>query len=525
MKKSRTPIAESLGGRITLLAHGGIAMCGGRDFDRLLVDNVVKPWLLDKFDLPENLSANQNHKKLVRVAAWAAERAKVELSSRDATEIRMEEMDIDVRDQSGKEIYFDIPVKRSVLDALVTEKVEESIEAARRMLEETEILPHDIERIVFIGGPTNYKPLRDRVAFELGLPASTRVDPMTAVAEGAAIFAESIDWESQNRNRKTSRGSLASSGRLNVRFDYTARTSSDRAKIVAQVESEVASGAEFQLDNLDSGWSSGRIALADKAAVKVWLTKSGENRFKVVVFDAAGGLVKLKQDIIAITKTAAMVEAIPASHSIGVEARETLGGSPTVEWLVRSGDELPRRGTKIFKAGESLKAGSSGSLNFRLLEGESDDPEYNRVIGVLKITGEDFDDGVIYAGAELQCDYEMHDSGAIVLRVSVPSIGTTVHSDQNYYSRREGQLDYSVDGERVRERGQDTQQRLDEISERVDDPKIEEARRKLERAAVLDPDATDTETVQEAMDGVEEARRMLAEVRKKNVFVYRVIRQ
>ena len=36
-------IAESIGGRVNLLAHGGIAMCGGRDFDRVLFDNVVKP--------------------------------------------------------------------------------------------------------------------------------------------------------------------------------------------------------------------------------------------------------------------------------------------------------------------------------------------------------------------------------------------------------------------------------------------------------------------------------------------------
>ena len=495
-------------------------MCGGRDFDRLLVDNVVKPWLLAEFDLPENLSTSQSYKKLVRVAAWAAERAKVELSSRHATEIRMEEMDVDVRDQSGKEIYFDIPVKRSVLDALMQEKVDESIDAARATLERAGIGPHDVERVVFIGGPTNYKPLRDRVTFELGLPASTEVNPMTAVAEGAAIFAESIDWRSQSRNRKSSRGTLASSGTLDVRFNYTARTPSDRARIVAHLETELAKlapGAEFQVDNLDTGWSSGRMALVGGAAVDVSLPRSGENRFKIVVLNAGGGLWKLEQDTIAITKTAAIVEAIPASHSIGIEARETLGGIPTVEWLVRAGDELPRKGNKTFKAGEALKAGSTESLNFRLLEGESDDPEYNRLIGLLKITGEDLDDGVIYAGAELQCDYEMHDSGGIRLEVSVPSIGATFHSGHNCYSRQEGQLDFSADGERVREHGQDTLRRLDEIGERVNDPKIEQARRKLERAVALDPDGTEAERVQEAMDGVEEARRMLAEVRKRNL--------
>jgi molecular chaperone DnaK len=38
-------IAQSIGGRVSLLGQGGIAMCGGRDFDRLLVDNIVMPWL------------------------------------------------------------------------------------------------------------------------------------------------------------------------------------------------------------------------------------------------------------------------------------------------------------------------------------------------------------------------------------------------------------------------------------------------------------------------------------------------
>ena len=47
-------------------------------------------------------------------------------------------------------------------------------------------------RIVFVGGPTNYKPLRDAVCRALELPADTTVNPMTAVAEGAAIFASEL---------------------------------------------------------------------------------------------------------------------------------------------------------------------------------------------------------------------------------------------------------------------------------------------------------------------------------------------
>ena len=74
-------IAQSIGGRVSLLAHSGIAICGGRDFDRVLMDNIVLPWLFEKFELPENLSGDPEFKPLMRLATWATERAKIELLS------------------------------------------------------------------------------------------------------------------------------------------------------------------------------------------------------------------------------------------------------------------------------------------------------------------------------------------------------------------------------------------------------------------------------------------------------------
>ena len=510
-------LAESIGGRINLLAHGGIAMCGGRDFDRLLVDNVIKPWLFESFKLPEDLSGIPNYKSLLRLAAWAAERAKIELSAREEAIISLSETEARVRDQADQEVYIDIPVTRSTLDGLIDEKLQESIDAARETLSKAGLSTHDVERVVFIGGPTNYKPLRDKVSFELGIPASTEVNPMTAVAEGAALFAESIEWGSENRSRKSNRGKLTSSEPLDLTLNYTARTPDTRAKIVVQVGGPVMSGAEFQVDSLDTGWTSGRLPLKTGAAVDVSLSKNGENTFKVFVFDATGGSLSLEQDKIAITRTAATVDAIPASHSIGIEVLEKLGGTPTIEWLVRAGDQLPKKGTRIFKAGESLKAGSTGALNFKLLEGESDDPSDNRFIGLLKITGGYFDDGVIPAGGDLQCDFEMLDSGTIVLEVSVPSIGGTFHSGRNFYSRQEGQIDFSSEAARVSEEGERTLQRLDDIDDVIDDPKLEQAQKKLGSASQLDPDEPDTERTQEAMEGVVDARRLLAQVRKENL--------
>lgn len=509
-------IAESIASRVSLLAHGGIAMCGGRDFDRMLYDNIVKPWLLEQFDLPEDLSTNPQFKSLVRMATWAAERAKIELSQREDAVISLPETEISVRDQAGTEIYVDIALTRSVFDDLIAAKIGESVQAARETMEKAGLTPHDIERIVFVGGPTHYKPLRDRVAFELGIAASTEVNPMTAVAEGAAVFAESIDWTSQSRGRKNARGAMSTGGTLNVSFNYIARTPDTKAKIVAKVTGSVPSGAAFQVDSLDTGWSSGRVSLRESATVDLVLPKPGDNTFKIFLFDASGAPIRLEKERIVITRTAASVDAIPASHSVGIEARDKVGGRFVLDYLVREGDQLPKKGKRVFRAGESLKAGSPGSLKFKIWEGPVEDPiNDNRFIGMFEIKGADFDDGVISAGAELICEYQVLDSGNIWLEVTVPSIGGSFHSERNFYSRQEGQIDFSQASQLLADHAARALERLEEMESKVEDPRLDEAREKLERS--VSDVGTDPEIAKKAMDDIQEAKRLLAETRKQHL--------
>ena len=512
-------IAESISGRVSLLAHGGVAMCGGTDFDRAILDNVVKPWLLDKFDLPDDFSANPKYKSLLRMCLWAAEKAKIELSSKEESVISLNESDLGVSDESGSEIYVDIPFERKQLDDLIAAKVDEGVQSARETLEKAGLTPHDVERIVFVGGPTQYKPLRDKVAFELGIASSTDVNPMTAVAEGAAVFAESIDWASQSRGRKSARGAISAGGALDLQFNYIARTPDSKARVVAKVGGAAAAGTEFQIDSLDTGWSSGRMALKDGATVELTLAKPGENTFKIFVFDSKGGPVSLKEDKIVIARTAASIDAIPASHSIGVEAREKLGGRLVLDYLVREGDQLPKKGKKVFKTEESLKARSAGSIKFKLWEGDIADPiNDNRFIGMFEIKGSDIEDGaVIPAGAELICEYEVLDSGNITMEVSVPSIGGSFHSGRNFYSRQEGQIDYSQASKLVAEQSEHAMQRLEEMASKIDDPRLDQAREKLEQAESIKSGETDPELAKQAMDNVQEAKRLLALARKEHL--------
>jgi molecular chaperone DnaK len=511
-------IAESISGRVTLLAHGGIAMCGGRDFDRILFDNIVKPWLLDNFDLPEDLTTSPQYKSLLRLATWATEKAKIELSQKEDVVVSLPETELGVRDQAGEEIYIDITVDRKRYDGLIAAKVDESIQAARDTLEKAGLSSHDVERVVFVGGPTHYKPLRDKIAFELGIAASTDVNPMTAVAEGAAVFAESIDWASQSRGRKSVRGAISAGGVLDLSFNYIARTPESKAKIMVKLGGHIAAGAEFQIDSLDTGWSSGRMALRDGASLELGLAKPGDNTFKAFVFDANGAPMPLRESKIVISRTAASIDAIPASHSIGVEAREKLGGRPSLVYIVKEGDQLPKKGKMSFKAGESLKARSVGSLKFKLWEGDISDPiTDNRCIGMFEIKGSDFDDGVIAAGADLICEYEMLDSGNIVMEISVPSIGGSFHSGRNFYSRQEGQIDYTKASKLIEDQSERTLQRLEEMASKIDDLRLDQARDKLEQAESIQSGETDPEIAKQAMDNIQEAKRLLALTRKEHL--------
>jgi len=419
------------------------------------------------------------------------------------------------RDVKGKEMYLDIPLTREALDPLIKTRVFEAIDAARQAIIKAGLTAKNIERIVFVGGPTQYKPLRDLVCRELAVPGSGEVDPMTAVATGASVFAESIDWTTEAHSKRSSRGRMSSEGSTAIVFDFVARTPDKQARIVARLGGQTCNGFDFQVDSLDTGWSSGRKPLINGAIIEVPLSKPNENDFKIFVFDGQGGPVELSPNRVVITRTLASVDAIPASHSIGIEVLDRLGGRPVLDWLVRSGDPLPKKGKRTFRAGESLKAGEPKALHFRLWEGEIEEPiSDNRPVGELKISGADFPDGTITPGAALECQYEMTDSGNIRLQVDVPSIGSTFGEGHNFYSRQEGQLDFASASARVQNDGQATLARIDKIDSAVDDPRLDEVRSTLSKAISESEGKPDPETVQESRERVLAAKRVLAAVRK-----------
>jgi molecular chaperone DnaK len=276
------------------------------------------------------------------------------------------------------------------------------------------------------------------------------------------------------------------------------------------------SGAEFQLDSLDTGWSSGRLILEDGASVEVPLGKSGDNTFKIFLFDARGGPVTIDPPTLVITRTAATVDAIPSSSSIAFEVLDRAGGRPTLEFLIKAGDPLPKKGILKFKAANSLRSGGDGALRFKLWEGDIEDPvSDNEAIGTLSITGKDVESGgVIPAGAELICDYEISDSGNVKFEVSIPIIGGSFQSMRNLYSRQAAQIDFAAAGRRIQEDASSLRTKLNGLAGRIDDDRFSQIEAKLEDAESVSPEETNPERAKEAMDRVLEAKKIMAQVRR-----------
>lgn len=457
-------IAERIGSKINLLTNDGIAFCGGRDFDKLLFENIVIPWLYENFKLPEDFRTSKKYTTLLRMAIWATEKAKIELSAKENAIIRLDESETRCSDEDGNEIYLDIPLSREEYNDLIYPKVDETIQKTREVIANVGLKPEDINHIVFIGGPTQYKSLRDRVSMELGIATSMDINPMTAVSEGAAIYAESVDFEIAQGGQKTGKGIIKASS-YNLEFRYNARTPDSKAKIAIVFKN--IQKLEFIFKSIDTGWTSGKLSLISGSIVTVELINDGDNIFNVQCFEENGIEVRIENPTITITKTLINIGKIPCAHSVGVELEDAITRKPILDYLIRKDDLLPQSGIVKYKTTKRINAGSSDFVSFKLWEGEIVEPiEYNRFIGDIKIDGNSFVCGMIPVGSEIECAYTFTDSGNIEIKITVPSVGVTL-SGKNFYNRISGQLDFDNDSDKVIEEAKEVLDKLDEFNENI----------------------------------------------------------
>lgn len=160
-----------------VLATNGDTFLGGEDFDKRVID-----YLVDEFNKDQGIDLRKDPLALQRLKD-AAERAKIELSSSQQTEVNLPYI---TADASGPK-HLNIKLTRAKLEALVDDLVRKSIEPCRIALNDAGLRTSDVQEVILVGGQTRMPKVQQAVADFFGKEPRKDVNPDEAVALGAAI--------------------------------------------------------------------------------------------------------------------------------------------------------------------------------------------------------------------------------------------------------------------------------------------------------------------------------------------------
>ncbi|MGN6512379.1 MAG: molecular chaperone DnaK [Lysobacteraceae bacterium] len=163
--------------QVEVLSTNGDTFLGGEDFDKRVID-----YLVEEFQKDQGIDLRKDPLALQRLKD-AAERAKIELSSSQQTEVNLPYV---TADASGPK-HLNIKLTRAKLESLVEDLVKKTIEPCRIALNDAGLRASDINEVILVGGQTRMPKVQQAVGEFFGKEPRKDVNPDEAVAVGAAI--------------------------------------------------------------------------------------------------------------------------------------------------------------------------------------------------------------------------------------------------------------------------------------------------------------------------------------------------
>lgn len=163
-----------------VLATNGDTFLGGEDFDQRLID-----YIIDEFKKEQGIDLKQDVMALQRLKE-AAEKAKIELSSGQQTEINLPYITMDA---TGPK-HLAMKITRAKFESLVEDLIQRSIEPCKIALKDAGLSTSDIDDVILVGGQSRMPKVQEAVRDFFGKEPRKDVNPDEAVAVGAAIQGE-----------------------------------------------------------------------------------------------------------------------------------------------------------------------------------------------------------------------------------------------------------------------------------------------------------------------------------------------
>jgi molecular chaperone DnaK len=294
----------------------------------------------------------------------------------------------------GRSCVFEYELRGEQIEPLVEPYVRQSVGICRRVLAEANLRPGDIEKVLLVGGPTLMSYVRRRLEDPeggLNITLEHGINPMTVVAQGAAIFAANepcpLD-EDEDSKRKPRHGY-----KLNLRYEQI--SSEEKPEVNGQVVppdgAPGLSGYEIQFANDEGGapWSSNKITLRPEGRFTAELsapTKGQTYIYQIKLMTAQGDKVEVEPDTCSYTRTEGFEPGTVTptlTNSIGVAL-----ASNEVMWFFKKGTRLPCEKSSLDNLRwvhhfRSEQAGAS--LNIPIVEGENQKADRNQIVCELMV--------------------------------------------------------------------------------------------------------------------------------------------
>ena len=409
-------LLETRDGLLRVVGHDGDNFLGGRDFDWALLDHV-----LAETARTNEVTLSRSDPRLgpsLRKLKSAVEEAKIELTrAPEATIAVPAAFEID-----GRPIDVDITIDRATLDGIIAPLVDRSVEVCLRLLKSNGLSKEQIGRIVLVGGPTVMPGLRARVKEALGAPFGEGLDPMTLVAQGAALYAATagLDARAAAEPEATAK---------KLWLQYPAMTSDLTPHVVGRLaDSEnQAKGAKpvprwVRLTRADGQWKSEDVPLDAEGAfvALIELVPRRPNVFKVELFEGAND-----RKPIAVSPTSfTIVQGLtigdpPLSRTVGVALADD-----TVRVYFERGAPLPARRTFMHQTVETIARTTGASppiFKIPIVQGELSRAHLCRLVGTLEIPGSGIT-ATLPVGSQIELTLELDRGGHLSARAFVPAL-------------------------------------------------------------------------------------------------------
>jgi molecular chaperone DnaK len=402
-------------GTFRIVNHAGDNQLGGKLIDWEIVDKLLAPAAAKVHKLTNFTRGNDKWRTAFAKLKYAAEEAKIQLSTNPSHQITIDYL---CKNDSGEPVPFEYELTRKEVFSLAQPFIQRSVNISRQALAEAKLGTSNIEKVILVGGPTLAPYLREMLQDPhegLGIQLDYSIDPLTVVAQGAAIFAG-------NQSLNGGGGDiLPPVGTYRVDLQYDPMGGDPEPPIGGRVvtkEQENLDGYAIEFINSTSqpAWRSGKVPLdaEGRFMTVLFATRGTQNIFQIELTDRVGRVIPTEP--VHFPYTLGVVStAQPLIHSMGVALV-----SNEVKWYMEKGTTLPNRQRHELHTYHALHRGSaSESLKVPVIEGGNTRADRNRVIGILKIKAEEIRRDVP-AGTEVEVTLEIDESRMVKVSAYIP---------------------------------------------------------------------------------------------------------